>query len=513
MTQTGSMNRRQFGGHAAAGVAFTLAPRHVLGGTGYVAPNDKITLAYIGCGTQGIRELLRLIANPEVQITAVCDPVKDGSDYVDWSKTGIRDSVRKVLEDFNWGAGVTGIGAGRDMAKEIIETYYAKKRAAEKFRGVASYADFRELLEKEKDLDAVRIMTPDHLHATIAIAAMRKGKHVVMHKPLANRVSEVRLVVDTARKTGVATHLLAWRGPINAVRDMILDGAIGTLREVHNWTDRPFWPQYDSIPTDRPPIPAGFDWDLWLGPALYRPYHPHYTHAVFRGWYDFGGGSIADMGNYSLWPIFTALELPVPYSIEAQSSSSVEINDQVSSVKMNDFAFPYANRVCFKFAAHGRWPALKLYWYDGGMRPFTPDELLEDGKSLPATGTLFIGDKGIILNNELIPAKKMKEYRAAKGIPEPQEGRRVRGAGGETEWLAAVKGGPASAGNFLNAANCSETIALAGAAIRYRRRVFQENRCAPALLWDAERMKFTNAPDADPYLTREYREGWKLTSV
>ena len=399
------INRREFLAPAAAGLALTIVPRHVLGGPGYVAPSDKITLAYIGCGTQGTREMLRLIATPDVQITAVCDPVKDGTNYVDWDKTGIRDSVRRTLEDPNWGAGVSGIRAGRDMAREIIETYYAKKRAAENFKGVASYADFRELLEKEKDLDSVKIMTPDHLHATISIAAMKKRKHVLMHKPLSNRVAEVRMVVESARKTGVATHLLAWRAPLTAVRQMILDGAIGNLKEVHNWTDRPFWPHQLALPTDRPPIPPNFDWDLWLGPEHDRPYHPNYTHAVFRGWYDFGGGSIADMGNYSLWPIFMALELPVPYSIEAQSSSSCEIIDQVSGVKMNDFSFPYANRVCFKFRNHARWPGLKLYWYDGGMRPFTPDELLEDGKSIPATGSLFIGDKGVILNNELMPAK------------------------------------------------------------------------------------------------------------
>ena len=207
-----------------------------------------------------------------------------------------------------------------------------------------------------------------------------------------------------------------------------------------------------------------------------------------------------------------ALELPVPYSIEAQSSSSAEINDQVSSIKMNDFAFPYANRVCFKFAAHGQWPAVKIYWYDGGMRPFTPDELLEDGKSIPATGTLFIGDKGMILNNELIPAKKMRDYRAAKGLPEPQGGRRGRGAG-DAEWVAAFKGGPASAGNFLNAANCSEAIALAGAAIRYSRKIFNESHCAPALLWDQVGMRFTNVPEANLYLRREYRDGWELTSA
>lgn len=510
------LNRREFLAPAAAGLAFTLVPRHVLGGPGYVAPSDKITLAYIGCGTQGIRELLRLVAEPEVEITSVCDPVEDGTDYIDWSKHGLRDSVRQALEDPSWGAGITGIRAGRTMAKEIIETYYARKRSSEKFRGVASYADFRELLDKEKDLDAVKVMTPDHLHATIAIAAMKRGKHVLMHKPLANRVAEVRMVVETARKTGVATHLLAWRGPLTLVRQMILDGAIGTLREIHDWTDRPFWPHALSLPSDRPPVPPGFDWQLWLGPERDRPYHPSYTHAVFRGWYDFGGGSIADMGNYSLWPIFMAFDLPVPYSIEAQASSCCEIVDQVSTVAANDFAFPYANRVLFKFAAHGSWPELKLYWYDGGMRPFTPDELLEDGRSIPATGTLFIGDRGMILNNEIIPARKMKEYRAAKGLPEPEaetRGRPRRGGRGDAEWLAAVKGGPPSAGNFLNAANCSEAIALAGAAIRYSRKVFRASRCAPALLWDAQSMQFTNAAEANPYLVRDYREGWELTGA
>jgi hypothetical protein len=514
MALKNEINRREFLAPAAAGAAMTLVPRHVLGGTGHVAPSDKLTLAYIGCGTQGIRELLRLVANPEVQITAVCDPVKDGTNYVDWNKTGIRDSVRKALDDPNWGSGVTGIRAGRDMAKEIIEAYYAKKRSAEKFSGVASYADFRELLEKEKDLDAVKIMTPDHLHATIALAAMKRKKHVLIHKPLSNRVAEVRMVVAGARKSGVATHLLAWRAPLTQVRQMILDGAIGTLREVHDWTDRPFWPHQTALPTERPPVPKDFDWDLWLGPEQPRPYHPNYTHAVFRGWYDFGGGSVADMGNYSMWPIFMALDLPVPHSIEAQSSTNSEIIDQVSTIARNDFSFPYANRLCFKFAAHGSWPALKLFWYDGGMRPYTPDELLEDGKSIPATGTLFVGDQGMILNGELIPAKKMKAYRQAKNLPEPPAGRAGRGGGSnEAEWVAAFKGGPASAGNFLNAANCSETIALAGAAIRYSRKVFTASGCAPALLWDREAMAFTNAPEANAYLRRDYRDGWKLTGI
>ncbi|HVN82085.1 MAG TPA: Gfo/Idh/MocA family oxidoreductase [Terriglobia bacterium] len=500
-------NRREFLGSAATTLAVSIVPRHVLGGPGYVAPSDKIALAYIGCGTQGLREMMRVVANPEVQIVAVCDPEKDNTNYVDWSPNDIRDSVRELLENPTWGEGVKGIRAGREVGKEVVETYYAKKRSSEKYKGCSTYADFRELLEKEKDLDAVKIMTPDHLHATISIAAMKKGKHVVMHKPLANRVSEVRLVVETARKTGVATHLSAWGHSIDSVRDMIKDGAIGTLREVHNWTDRPFWPQFQSLPTDRPPVPASFDWNLWLGPELDRPYHPNYTHAVFRGWYDFGGGSIADMGNYSLWPIFMALDLPVPSSIEATPSSYVEIVDQISAVKMNDFSFPNACRVRFKFPAQGNRPPLSLYWYDGGMRPFTPEELEIDKKAMPATGTMFVGDKGTILDGRLIPEKRMSEYQGGKAISQQE---RRRGGPRDNDWIIAFKGGKPSPGNFLNAAACSETISLAGAVIRFSRRNFREGQTTPPLEWDAQDMKFTNLAEANQFLYREYRQGWKL---
>lgn len=160
-------------------------------------------------------------------------------------------------------------------------------------------------------------MTPDHLHGVISIACMKRGKHVIMHKPIANRLQEARLVIDTARKTGVATHFMPWEanGSMDQVMAWINAGAIGTLREIHNWTNRPVWPQYTTIPAAAP-IPDGFDWDLWLGPEAERPYSPDYTHMVFRGWYDFGGGSMADMGHYSLWTVFNALDLKSPMSIE-----------------------------------------------------------------------------------------------------------------------------------------------------------------------------------------------------
>jgi hypothetical protein len=242
---------------------------------------------------------------------------------------------------------------------------YSRKRAAENFSGVASYADFRELLEKQKDLDAVKIMTPDHLHATISIAGEAQAR--------AHAQTALQPGGGGADGGGFGAQDRSCHAPARLARSAH-GGAADDSGRRHRKSQR--GPQLD-----RPSAGAG---EFRLGPLARTraaaSLSSSYTHAVFRGWYDFGGGSIAEMGNYSLWPIFMALELPVTHSVEAQSSSSSEIADQVSSIKVNDFAFPYANRVCFKFAAHGRWPALKLYWYDGGMRPFTPDELAEDGK-------------------------------------------------------------------------------------------------------------------------------------
>src|SRR5450759_580519 len=380
---TTDQNRRKFLGTAAATAAFTIVPRHVLGGPGVVAPSDKITLAYIGVGTQGLREMLPLLGVPDIQIISVCDPNQHAVGYRDWSKNGILNSIRRTLGDSNWSAGGEDvIPGGRDTAKNIVETYYANKRSADKFKGCSSYADFRELLDKEKDLNAVKIMTPDHLHAVISIAAMKQGKHVIVHKPIANRLKEAKLVIDTARATGVATHFVPWdsNGSMEQVLAWIKDGAIGTLREVHNWTNRPMWPQYATVPADKPPVPKGFDWDWWLGPEADRPYHPDYTHMVFRGWYDFGGGSMADMGHYSLWTVFRALDLAGPTSIEPMLSHDQVLTDGIASGVKNDFSFPSSSIVRFQYPARGQRGAVDLVWYEGGLRPPIPPELDEDRK-------------------------------------------------------------------------------------------------------------------------------------
>ena len=264
MATSKKINRRKFLGSAAsASLAFTIIPRHVLGGQGFVAPADKITLGYIGCGTQGLREMTSLITDPEIQIVAVCDPNKFTTDYVDWSANGIRNNIRTALGDKTWGESLKGIPGGRDIGQEFVQKYYGKSKPSGTYKGCASYADFRELLEKEKDINAIKIMTPDHLHATVAIASMKKGKHVVTHKPIANRIREFRLVEETAKKTGISTHLLAWsqRSGYDVVKGWIKDGVIGNLKEIHNWSNRPVWPQWQANPTDTPPVPKDFDWE------------------------------------------------------------------------------------------------------------------------------------------------------------------------------------------------------------------------------------------------------------
>jgi len=498
-----NISRRGFMGAAMAPAVFQVVPRYVVAGGG-VPPSEKVTLAYIGLGTQGIRELGALLAAPEVQMVAVCDPNTASEDYVDWSRHGHVHAIRELLGDPQWRSDIKGIPGGRDVGRAIIETYYAKNRAQDSFKGLASYADFRELLEKEKDLDAVKVMTPDHLHATIAIAAMKQGKHVLMHKPIANRMRESRLVVETARETKAATHLLAWGGggSMDTVMAWINDGAIGTLREVHNWSNRPIWPQYATVPADTPPVPPGFDWDLWLGPALERPYHPHYTHAVFRGWYDFGGGPIADMGHYSLWPVFQALDLDAPLSAEAHASHACRVEDQVAGVIHNDWSFPVACTIRFKFAAKGDRGPIELFWYDGGMKPRTPEELEEDNEQLEAEGMMFVGDQGKILAGftiqepRIIPKRKMAQYQT-RAAGQPEDSPRPNGV---ADWIKSCRDGGAVPGSFLDAEALSETINLGAVALRARGKV----------VYDSPSMSITNMSKANAYLTREYRSGWEL---
>ena len=395
------IDRRKFMGSAVAAGVFTIVPRHVLGGPGYVAPSEKITLAHIGMGTQGFSELGSLLEDPQIQIVAVCDPNTDSKTTWSGASTAFAQRIREYLGNPSWRESDSGCPGGREVGREVVDTYYANNRGAEKFRACSAYADFRELLEKEADVDAVKIMTPDHLHATIAIAAMKKGKHVMVHKPIANRLHEGRRGRSTrrARRNGPRTcwPTAAARGN-ELIARAIKEGVIGPLREIHNWTNRPVWPQYTELPKDTPPVPQGFDWDLWLGPAVDRPYHPHYTHTVFRGWYDFGGGSMADMGIYSLWPVFTALELGRAGRAPRRGRPTPARSTTTSAIRRSMISpIPTACTLRFQFAARESMPALDLFWYDGGMKPRLPEELEAQTSRWTAKGILFVGDEGMIL--------------------------------------------------------------------------------------------------------------------
>jgi hypothetical protein len=278
--------------------------------------------------------------------------------------------------------------------------------------------------------------------------------------------------------------------------ERIKEGVIGKLKEIHNWTNRPVWPQYTHVPEDQPAVPKGFNWDLWLGPERDRPYHPHYTHTVYRGWYDFGGGSMADMGNYSLWPIFTGLDLDAPLSAEAFASHTCEIVDNVSRTVRNESAYPHACMMRFKYVAKGSRPAVDLFWYDGGMKPRLPEEVESQGAAMTREGMLFVGEQGSIMasfhgrNPQLFANGKVEPLTLSHA---PDDDARRNG------WLAAMRG-ESSPGSFLYAGPITDTFNLGTVALRAKQKVD----------FDSDKMVITNVEAANMLLRREYREGWEM---
>jgi predicted dehydrogenase len=449
------VNRRQFLGATAGAVsAFTIVPRHVLGGPGKTPPSEKLNIAGIGVGGMGAGDINRF---RDQNVIALCD--------VDWERAG---------------------------------------RSFERFPNARRYKDFRKMLDKEKDIDAVVVATPDHTHAVAAMRAIKMGKHVYVEKPLAHEISEVRMLTEAARKAGVATQM-GNQGRasqyMRLLREWIEDGAIGTIRKVETWTPHAVWPQGIDRPTDTPPVPETLDWDLWLGPAPKRPYHPAYAPSKWRGWWDFGTGALGDMGCHIFDPLFYALQLTHPTSVEATCSLFVP-GAMNWDKNLNTDSYPRASIVRYKFPARGDYPELEVDWYDGGLMPKRPEEL-EEGRKMGSTwgGALFIGDKGKIICNShgaggarIIPDAKMKAYQR------PPE-KYPRSIGHAAEWVRACKGGEPAGSNFEYAGPLSETILLGNIAIRMLGKRIQ---------WDPKAMKITNIPEANQYLQREYRDGWSL---
>lgn len=461
------IQRRQFLQAAGgAALAWTIVPRHVLGGPGQTPPSERLTIAGIGTGGQGIQDLVSLAQCPGVQVVAVCDVNKESGGYLSW----------------NWTQGKELRTGGREPARRAMEEFYAQQTTAGTYKGCRGYVDYRELLDKE-DVDGVVVATPDHTHAVISMAAIQRKKHVYCEKPLTYSVYEARQITEAARAAGVATQL-GNQGQATEeariVREFILDGAIGPVREVHCWSGPRFWayPAWEGRPAETPPVPEGLDWDLWLGPAPERPYHPAYCPWVWRNWWDFGTGLLGDLGCHKLSTVFKALQLQYPTSIEA------------SSTKTDSEIYPLGVIAHFEFPQRGDLPPVTLHWYDGGLKPPRPRDL-EPNRGMD--DVTYIGEKGTLMGHRLVPETRMAEYgRPPKVLP--------RSPGHYQEWVDACRGGEPAGANFDHGGPLTETCMLGNVALRAGKRIE----------WDGPSFRITNDEAANKLLHREYRAGWSL---
>lgn len=444
-TKNNSISRRAFIGRAAAGAAaVTIVPRHVLGGPDYQAPSDTLNIAAIGAGGKGQSDVISVSTE---NIYALCD-----------------------VDEL-----------------QALKTFKA-------FPEAKQYNDFRVMLEKEKEIDAVMVSTPDHTHAVAAMMAIKMGKHVFVQKPLTHSIYEARKLAETAKKYKVITQMgnqgHAGEGA-RLINEWIWDGAIGDVYEVHCWTNRPIWPQNIERPEEIASLPPTLKWDLWIGPAPWRYYHPAYVPFSWRGWWAFGTGALGDMGAHIMDQPYWALKLEAPETIQA------------SSTPFNKESYPNASIVTYQFPARGSMPPVKLVWYDGGLTPPRPADL-EPGRRMGdgGGGCLFYGTEGKIMcstygnNPRLIPETAMQEYeRPEKSIP--------RSPGIHQEWIDAIKNNEEPTSHFGYSGPLTETMLLGNLAIRLK----ESNT---VLEWDSKNLKVKNLEEANAFIHREYREGWTL---
>ena len=439
------ISRRRFlGTMATAGAAFTIVPRHVLG-RGFVPPSDKLNIACIGVGGRGASNVRGVSSE---NLVAFCD-----------------------VDD-----------------ERAAETYRA-------FPNVPRYKDFRVMLEREgARIDAVVISTPDHTHAVAAMMAIQMGKHVYCEKPLTRTIYEARRLAEAAREKGVVTQMgnqgHAGEGT-RQIREWIEAGAIGTVREIHFWTNRPIWPQAIERPLEAYHVPPTLAWDLWLGPAPERPYHPAYVPFKWRGWWDFGTGALGDMGCHIMDAAFWTFDLRDPVRVTAETTP------------VFPETAPLVSRVTYEFAARGNRPALRVVWRDGNLAPPRPPQWEKDRPWPPMdSGQMFIGDEGVLIagtygeNPRLVPESRHQEWIASAPAP-----RYPRSPGVYQEWIEACKNGGQAGSNFPDYAGpLTEMVLLGNLAVRV----------GGTIEWDAATLRVTNLEVPEEYIRPTYRDGWQL---
>jgi predicted dehydrogenase len=468
------VSRRQFVGTVAATAAgLTIVPRHVLG-AGFQAPSDTVNVAVVGyahgMGTSNLKNIIK-----SDNIVALCD--------VDESAAAKEARVRS----------------------KTTPTDFPKPPAESK--------DFRVMLEKSKDIDAVVVATPDHMHALVAMAAMQAGKHVYVQKPMTRTIAEARALTEAARKYKVVTQMgnqgHSEEG-LRLMQEWFAAGAIGEVREVHCWTNRPIWPQGMPRPTEEMPVPDGMDWKLWLGGAPPRPFHKTYPPSFWRAGPDVGAGAMGDMACHVMDASYTVLKLGAPESIIATAGAIVQPPPAGQRgwgvrVKYND-SYPPSSLIHLSYPQRGDMPPVKVHWYDGGLLPERPDDL-EPERKLPESGTIFIGSKGKMWcetyseSPRLIPETAMQAFtRPPKTLPRVPEG---RNGGHEKNWLDAIRNHGQAVSHFDYAGPFTESVLLGNVALRFP---------GERLMWDAQNMKVTNKPEADQFIHPTYESGWALGS-
>jgi len=437
------LSRRQFLAQGAAAGAFMVVPRRVVAGAAEAAPSERLQVAGIGAGGQAMADLGQV--SQFADIVALCD--------VDQERAA---------------------------------------RAYERWPDARRYTDYRVMLEKEQQqIDAVVIASPDHTHAVAAMAAMQLGKHVYVEKPMSHNIAETRELMRVARETGVVTQMgnqgHSFPG-VYRIRRWVDLGAVGPITEVHCWTNRPRWPQGIDRPTETPPVPETLDWDLWLGPAAHRPYHPAYCPRDWRGWWDFGTAALGDMGCHILDPPFYALQLGAPARVTAEEEGATSETG------------PLRSKIVFEFPERGEGlPACTLTWYDGDQTPPRPEGIGEDEQLGDSDGgSLFLGAKSQIVSGTYSNNARILDEALAEEF-EPSRREEYRSMGHHHNWVAACKGEEETVSHFDYAGPLTELVHLGNLAIR----------AGGPIEWDAANMRVTNLPEANEFVSREYRDGWR----
>jgi predicted dehydrogenase len=468
-------SRRNFIRNAALAAGFYIVPRHVLG-RGFIAPSDKLNIAGIGAGGKGASDLAGFAKSSFVNIVSLCD----------------------------------------------VDDRQAKK-SREQFNKATYYKDFREMLEKEKNnIDAVSISTPDNTHAVATIAAMQLGKHVYTQKPLTHDIYEARILTEAAKKYKVVTQMGNQGGSGDGVRkakEMVDAGMIGDIKSAQAWTNRPVWPQGIPTPTGSFDVPKELDWDLWLGPAKKIDFNPAYLPFNWRGWWAFGTGAMGDMSCHIMDPIYRILPVLYPNSVEC---SVATVWREMWNDKQNADACPVSSIVHLNYPRTDGKGNIKVSWYDGGLLPQRPDELLpEEVFGNWDGGVLFEGTKGKLLmdcyagNPRLLPSKLMTEKKMpAEKIKRVPEGHYL-------QWVNACIAGYGNATTsspFEYAGPMTESILLGNIALQSfllknaKGKGWDDKWLGrKKLLWDAANMKITNFDEANQFVKRDYREGWGIS--